>query len=54
MVSGTESHSTTRPLDPKDIATQMLEDMAIDSATKGVDALDTGAEGRELNAALPE
>lgn len=52
--SGTESHNTTRPLDPKDRATHMLEDRAKDSAARGVDEFDTGPEGRELNAAFPE
>lgn len=53
-VSGTESHITTRPFDPKDIATQTLDAMASDWAARGVDALATGAEGSELKAALPE
>jgi hypothetical protein len=53
-VSGTESHNTTRPLDPNDNATQTLVDMAIDPAVNGVEPLDTGPEGRELNAAWPE
>jgi hypothetical protein len=41
-------------LEPNDNATHTLEDMTMDSAVKGVELLDTGAEGRELNAAWPE